>query len=159
MWEIIKDRLLWSLIVLLVSSWISYHISRHMLKKNLKSTLYIDELKEIKDLLRVSLEDIDKTELIFMQFSGLGYEKNKDARSRIENLSLNDSELKSLLGKYLQFVDGYNKEYFDYNKKHSEDPYKDVAGIEQRNKVLVGYKQSLLNLYQKINSRIEKIIT
>lgn len=44
-WETVKDRLLFSIILLLISSFISYLISKKMLKKELRSELYLDELK------------------------------------------------------------------------------------------------------------------
>ena len=52
MWSIIVDKLLWSVPVVLISSGISYCISKSMLRRNLRSNLYADELKEIKDLLK-----------------------------------------------------------------------------------------------------------
>jgi len=161
MWNLIVDKLLWSIVVVLISSIISYFISKRMMRKNLKSNLYVDEIKEIKGILKISLEDIKQKEPIFMDLREFGYMKKEDYWTRIESLSLNDAELKKLLSKYLQTIDKYNSEYFEYNKKHSAANAlgEDTIDSEERDKLLSALKQSLQNLYQTINSRIEKIIT
>jgi pyrroloquinoline quinone (PQQ) biosynthesis protein C len=96
-----------------------------------------------------------------MDLREFGYMKKEDYWTRIESLSLNDAELKKLLSKYLQTIDKYNSEYFEYNKKHSAANAlgEDTIDSEERDKLLSALKQSLQNLYQTINSRIEKIIT
>jgi len=152
---------IWSSVSVVISSIISYFIAKHVLKKNLKSSLYIDELKEIKEILKYSLEPVNASEPTLMQRSSIGilYD-NSGYRNKIQNLSLNDPELKALLKDYLENVDKYNHEYFEYQKKHrAADVFsQDTSNPNELKEVLSTYKQNLFSLYQRINLRIEKII-
>lgn len=126
---------------------VSLLILNYQMRKQARNLLYLDEVKQIKDIARVASMAVNDKEYV----SGEHYHRGK----LLARLTLNDKRIRKLWEEYAGLICDYNNAY---SKLKSEDPYEHIPLPEEKVKIHEKYYKAFDSLFAKLNKRIEDFI-